>query len=353
MNKKTLMRRANRERILATATRNIAEHGFHHATRPSIMAGTGLATGTLQQQFATTILLLAAICERHATALLEATGCPDPDSPDTPRAGLVAAAARILACIDAHPCAHTILMRDRPCLPDPARAALDHLDQVAAFQLDRAWSAVRPDLDTAERLATLTAPLRTLLLHWPDWREPGPFGHPHAAADRAVAMVEATIDRPLPPLPPAPPAPALPAPNPHAHWLSDEAAARHTIVGPPAARPAPQDNAPSAPPIRPAPQDTPRPAAQDAGSAPQDAPAATHPGFTLRDTLARHGLGHAAAAARLGLTRQRLHDLTRGARAITPATALRLEAVLGEHAETWMARQARHDLDAARRAAPP
>ncbi|MGI3775797.1 MAG: HigA family addiction module antitoxin, partial [Janthinobacterium lividum] len=115
-------------------------------------------------------------------------------------------------------------------------------------------------------------------------------------------------------------------------------------------------------PARPAPQDTSRPAAQDETPFPatqdtprpaaQDAPAATHPGFTLRDTLARHGLGH-AAAARLGLTRQRLHDLTRGARAITPTTALALEAVLGEHAETWMARQARHDLDAARRAAAP
>ncbi|MGI3776947.1 MAG: hypothetical protein ACRYGC_06585, partial [Janthinobacterium lividum] len=303
MHGNTRTRRANRERILATATRNIASHGYAHTTRNRLMAGSGLGNGSLHAHFPVNDLLLAAICERHATALLEATACPDACAADTPRAGLVAAAARILACIDARPDAHTILMRDRPCLPEPARAALAHLDEVAAFQLDRAWSAVRPDLDTAERLATLTRPLRTLLLHWPDWREPGPFGHPCAAADRAVAMVEAAIDRPLPPLPPAPPAPAVAAPNPHAHWLSDEAAARHTIVGPPAPRPAPQDDDPSAPPARPARQDTPRPAAQDETPFPatqdtprpaaQDAPAATHPGFTLRDTLARHGLGHA------------------------------------------------------------
>ncbi len=369
MHGNTLTRQANRERILAAATRNIAEHGYAHATRQRLMDGSGLADGTFHHHFPTTDLVLAAICARHATALLEATGCVDPLGPEPPRDALLAACARILARIDASPDAHAVLMRDRACLPTPARAALDHLDAVAAFQLDRAWAAVRPDLDTPGRLAGLTGPLRTLLLHWPDWRAPGDDAL--AAADRCIAMVEAAADRAPPPRPPAAPAPAPPplAPNPHAHWLSDEAAARHTIVGPPAPRPAPQDNDPSAPPFRPAAQDTPCPAAQDRTSDPaaqdetpfpatqdtprpaaQDAPAATHPGFTLRDTLARRGLGHAAAAARLGLTRQRLHDLTRGARAITPATALRLEAVLGEHAETWMARQARHDLDAARRA---
>jgi len=244
MHKNTLTSRANRERILATATRNIAEHCFHHATRPRIMAGSGLAIATLQAHFPNNTLLLAAICERHARALLEATGCVDPDDPAPPRAALVATAARILACIDARPDAHAVLMRDRPCLPAPALATLDHLDEVAAFQIDCAWSAIRPDLATPDRLAGLTRPLRTLLLRWPDWREPGAAGHPEAAADRAVAMVEATVDRPVPRPAPPPPAP----PNPHAHWLSDAAAARTRVFGPPASRLAAQDTTPRDPP---------------------------------------------------------------------------------------------------------
>jgi addiction module HigA family antidote len=360
MHKNTLTSRANRERILATATRNIAEHCFHHATRPRIMAGSGLAIATLQAHFPNNTLLLAAICERHARALLEATGCVDPDDPAPPRAALVATAARILACIDARPDAHAVLMRDRPCLPAPALATLDHLDEVAAFQIDCAWSAIRPDLATPDRLAGLTRPLRTLLLRWPDWREPGAAGHPEAAADRAVAMVEATVDRPVPRPAPPPPAP----PNPHAHWLSDAAAARTRVFGPPASRLAAQDTTPRDPPVCLAPQDTPRLAAQDTpghppGHAPGPATAPApdapdrpaHPGLTLRDSLARHGLTSGAAAARLGLTRQRLHEVIHGTRAITPDTALRLETLLDERAETWMARQARHDLETCRRTA--
>ncbi len=344
MHGNTRTSRANRERILAAATRNIAEHGFTHTTRQRLMDGSGLADGTLHHHFATSTLLLAAICERHATALLEATGCVDPDDPAPPRTALLATATRILACIDANPHAHTVLMRDRPCLPAPARANLDHLDAVAALQIDCAWSAVRPDLATPDRLDALTRPLRTLLLRWPDWRVPGDLGHPGAAADHALAMVEATLDRPVPPRPKPGPVPR-PFHNPHAHWMSDAAAARCTVMGP-LDSPAAQDSHPAAPPVCPAPQDTPRPVPQDA---PDPAPA--HPGLTLRDSLARHGLTPGRAATRLGLTRQRLHDITHGTRAITPATALRLETLLGEHAETWMARQARHDLDAIRRAA--
>ncbi len=168
--------------------------------------------------------------------------------------------------------------------------------------------------------------LRSLLLRWPDWRETGPAGHPDAAADRCVAMVEATIDR-APPASAHAPSPPRPAPG-----------------APP--RLAAPDIDPENPPIRPAPQDTPCPAPQDTRPAPPPAPA--HPGLTLREALDQHHLPPGLAATRLGVTRQRLHELTRGTRAITPNTALRLEALLGEHAETWMARQARHDIHAER-----
>ncbi len=290
------------------------------------MEGTGLASGSLEPHFATTHRLLAVICNAHAHALLDATGCHEPDDPTPPRAGLVATAARILACIDANRYAHTVLMRDLACLPPAERAEVDYLGEVAAFQLDCAWSALRPDLASPERYAGLTRALRSLLLRWPDWREPGPAGHPNAAADRCVAMVEATIDR-------APPASA------HAPWPP-----RPGPGAPP--RLAAPDIDPENPPIRPAPQDAPGPAPQDTRPAPPPAPA--HPGLTLREALDQHHLPPGLAATRLGVTRQRLHELTRGTRAITPNTALRLEALLGEHAETWMARQARHDIHAER-----
>ncbi len=351
MDARTLRSSSSRARILATATRNIADVGFAHITRERIMAGTGMHPGTLDPHFGNNARLLAVICNDHARALAEATGCHDPLDPTPPRAALAATAARILACIDARPDAHTVLMRDLACLPAPVRAEIEHLGAVAAFQLDCAWSALRPDLALPERYTALTRTLRSLLLRWPDWREPGAAGYPRAAADRAVAMVEATVDRATP-TPPAPPPPA-PDARPHPHWLTAAAAARCTIVGAPP-RLAAQDAGPGNPPIRLAAQDAPRLAAQDepghapTPAAPAPPPPPAHPGLALQEALDTHGLTPTIAAARLGITRQRLHELTRGTRAITPNTALRLEALLGEHAETWLARQARHDTHAER-----
>ncbi len=219
MDARTLRSSTSRARILAAATRNIAEVGFTHATRERIMAGTGLHPGSLDPHFGNTGRLLAVICNTHARALAEATGTHDAADPTPPRAALAATAARILACIDARPDAHTVLMRDLACLPPAVRAEIDYLGSVAAFQLDCAWSALRPDLADPARYAGLTRALRSLLLRWPDWRETGPAGHPDAAADRALAMVEATIDR-APPATARTPRPPHPALAPHAHWLS-------------------------------------------------------------------------------------------------------------------------------------
>ncbi len=346
MHHNTRRRRENRERLLAAATRNIAEHGYTHTDRTRLMDGSGLAANSVRNHFPQAHVLLATLCERHARALADAAGCHDPDDPAPPRAALAAAAARVLARIDACADAHTILMRDAPCLPPAARAGLAHIHDVATLQVQLAWAATRPDL-APERTAALARTLRALLLRWPDWREPGALGHPRAAADRAVAMVEATIDR-LPP--PAAPAPPPAAPNPHAHWMSDAAAARCTVVGPPP-RHDPRDTAPENGPIRHDPRDAPRHDPRDtpANPAPAPEPAPAHPGLALRDALERAGLTPTRAAAGLGISRQRLHQLTRGTRLVTADTALRLEALLGERAEAWMARQARHDLDTARR----
>ena len=43
-----------------------------------------------------------------------------------------------------------------------------------------------------------------------------------------------------------------------------------------------------------------------------------------------------------------LHELTHATGAITPDAALRLDALLGAHAETWLVRQGRHDTHAER-----
>lgn len=61
------------------------------------------------------------------------------------------------------------------------------------------------------------------------------------------------------------------------------------------------------------------------------------------EALDKHRLPSGLAA-----TRRRLHELTRGTRAITPAPRSASKYLLGEHAETWMARQARHDIYAER-----
>lgn len=353
-----------RERILAAAAANLGRHGFHRATAALIMRDSGLPPSSLYSQFGDTTRLLAALCERHARALLEATGAHDPASTLPPRQRLDALATRILACIDANPDAHAIAVRDRACLPESDRAPLDHADQVAAHQIDLAWLDLRPDLDTPERLARLTRPLRTLLLHWAEWRDPAPGGRAEADGPRAVAMVAATIDRADRPRvwPRAWPvaadragpgasgfaAPAAkvlaPAVRPMAAgaaWLqpADATRPRNQVVGAPPA---------AAPPAATLPLGAAAPAA--AARAPPEV-AASHPGPILCAALATRGLPVARAAGLLGLPRQRLHEIIAGQRALTADTALRLEALLGERAETWMARQARHEIDVCRRAA--
>lgn len=78
--------------------------------------------------------------------------------------------------------------------------------------------------------------------------------------------------------------------------------------------------------------------------------APVHPGEILReDVFPALGISKPAFAEALGVSRQTLHHIMTGQRSITPEMALRLEAVLGSTAETWLSLQAERDLWEARR----
>lgn len=74
-----------------------------------------------------------------------------------------------------------------------------------------------------------------------------------------------------------------------------------------------------------------------------------HPGAALKEELEVRGLSPAAAALKLRMPAQRLQEIVRGERAITPDTALRLARFLGNSAEFWMNMQTGYDLGLARR----
>ncbi|HEY1935271.1 MAG TPA: HigA family addiction module antitoxin [Acetobacteraceae bacterium] len=74
-----------------------------------------------------------------------------------------------------------------------------------------------------------------------------------------------------------------------------------------------------------------------------------HPGVTLKEELAARGISASAAALKLRVPPQRLHEVARGERAITPDTALRLGRFFGNSAEFWMTLQTNYDLAMVRR----
>jgi addiction module HigA family antidote len=77
----------------------------------------------------------------------------------------------------------------------------------------------------------------------------------------------------------------------------------------------------------------------------------THPGEVLREEfLGPMGLSQAEAARALGVPYQRLNEVVREARAVTPATALRLAKYFGTTAAFWMNLQLAVDLYEAERA---
>ena len=70
-----------------------------------------------------------------------------------------------------------------------------------------------------------------------------------------------------------------------------------------------------------------------------------HPGVVLReDFLAPLGQTQVALAAHIGVSIQRINELVRGKRGVTPETAWLLSQALDTTPEFWLNLQASHDL---------
>ena len=75
----------------------------------------------------------------------------------------------------------------------------------------------------------------------------------------------------------------------------------------------------------------------------------THPGVILsQEFLAPLGITQVALATHLGVPIQRINELVRGKRGVTPETAWLLALALNTTPEYWMNMQARYDIEVAR-----
>jgi len=71
----------------------------------------------------------------------------------------------------------------------------------------------------------------------------------------------------------------------------------------------------------------------------------THPGLILsQEFLAPLGISQVAFAAHLGVPVQRINEIIRGKRGVTPETAWLLSGALSTTPEFWINLQATHDL---------
>lgn len=75
----------------------------------------------------------------------------------------------------------------------------------------------------------------------------------------------------------------------------------------------------------------------------------THPGEILSEEFLKPlGVTQVALAEHLGVPVQRINELVRGKRGVTPETAWLLAGALGTTPEFWLALQTNHDLVRAR-----
>jgi addiction module HigA family antidote len=71
----------------------------------------------------------------------------------------------------------------------------------------------------------------------------------------------------------------------------------------------------------------------------------THPGEMIReDFIPDYGLTAASLAEAVGVSRQSIHELLRGRRAVSPEMALRLSRLFGNSPEFWLNAQRAIDL---------
>jgi addiction module HigA family antidote len=76
---------------------------------------------------------------------------------------------------------------------------------------------------------------------------------------------------------------------------------------------------------------------------------ATHPGqILLKEFLEPSRLTQARLAREIGIPQNRVNELVRGKRGVTPQTAWLLSGYFGNSAEFWMNLQTAHDLTRAR-----
>ena len=76
----------------------------------------------------------------------------------------------------------------------------------------------------------------------------------------------------------------------------------------------------------------------------------THPGsMLLHEFLQPLGITQRELAVAIGVPYQRVNEVVRGRRGVTPSTALRLSRCLGTTPEFWMSLQLRWDLYFAQR----
>jgi antitoxin HigA-1 len=73
-----------------------------------------------------------------------------------------------------------------------------------------------------------------------------------------------------------------------------------------------------------------------------------HPGRTLQEELKARDLSANALALKLRVPANRLTEIIRGHRAISPETALRLSYCFGTSAQFWLNLQSNYDLAVAR-----
>lgn len=71
--------------------------------------------------------------------------------------------------------------------------------------------------------------------------------------------------------------------------------------------------------------------------------APSHPGALLDDIIRATGKSKMEIASLLGISRQQLHAIIRGAKPVSPTVAARLGKLFGDGAAVWLRMQAVHD----------
>ncbi|WFU21923.1 HigA family addiction module antitoxin [Bradyrhizobium sp. CB1717] len=71
--------------------------------------------------------------------------------------------------------------------------------------------------------------------------------------------------------------------------------------------------------------------------------APSHPGAAIDDILADVRVSKTQVADRLGISRQHLHDILAGNKPLSASVAVRVAALFGGSAESWLRMQAAYD----------